>query len=123
MDSTNPVAMVRHVRDGERQYDALMFCCPGCKGDDGEGSGLHILPIRGKGNTEGHPSWTWDGNLEAPTVEPSILTKWGLEGSIICHSYLRNGVFEYLGDCTHKYANQKVALPPLPDWIVHDPNA
>lgn len=115
---TNPVAMIRHVTDGDRQYDALMFVCPGCTGEDGSGSGFHMLPIRGKGDTEGHPSWTWNGNLEAPTLEPSILTKWA---DVVCHSFLRNGVFEYLGDCTHKYASQHVPLPPLPDWIVHEP--
>lgn len=116
---TNPVAMMRHVTDGNLKYDALMFVCPGCQGDEGKGSGIHVLPVQ---YADGRPSWTWNGDLEKPTLEPSIMTRWGLDGKNVCHSFLRNGVFEYLGDCTHKYANQHVPIPPLPDWIVHDPN-
>lgn len=112
---TNPVAMLRHVTDGETRYDALMFCCPGCAGEGGS-SGLHMLPVNAT-DSAGRPKWTWDGNLEAPTLEPSILTRWGAAN--VCHSYLRNGVIEYLGDCTHQYAGQHVPLAPLPDWIVH----
>lgn len=115
---TNPVAMIRHVTDGEQRYDALMFCCPGCAGT---GSGLHMLPVN-SAVTE-RPKWTWDGNLEAPTLEPSILTRWGpADEQKVCHSFLRAGMFEYLSDCTHQYAGQHVPLPPLPDWVVHDPN-
>jgi hypothetical protein len=109
-----PVAMLRHVRDGDLTYDALMFCCPGCA--EGGGSGLHMLPV----NTDsaGKPHWDWDGNLEAPTLSPSILTRFG--DNQVCHSYLRNGVFEYLGDSTHPMAGQQVPLPLLPDWFFHE---
>lgn len=82
-------------------------------------TGLHMLPIRGAGDTGERPSWTWDGNLEAPTLDPSILTKY-VAGDVtqICHSYLRGGVFEYLGDCTHPLASTHVPLPPLPAWAI-----
>lgn len=106
------VAMVRHVTDSDIRYDALMFVCPGCQ--DFSTTGLHMLPIS---DTQGkRPQWTWNGSLEAPTLEPSVMTKWG---SQVCHSYLRNGVFEYLGDCTHQYAGQHIPLPDLPEWIEH----
>lgn len=114
----NPVAMLRHVSDGEKRYDALMFCCPGCAGDGG--TGLHMLPVNAT-DSAGRPKWTWDGNLEAPTLDPSILTRWGpSEKNNVCHSYLRNGVIEFLDDCTHVYAGQHVPLSPLPDWVVHE---
>lgn len=112
---TNPVAMLRHVIDGEYMYDALMFCCPGCGG-----SGLHMLPVNSA--VTSRPKWTWNGDLEKPTLEPSILTKWGPPDNVrICHSYLREGVLEFLTDCTHEFAGKHVPLPPLPDWIVADP--
>lgn len=116
MTTPDVVAMVRHVQDGELRYDALMFCCPGCA--DGGSSGLHILPIRGSGDTGARPSWTWDGNLAAPTMDPSILTR--MSEGFVCHSYLRSGVFEYLSDCTHQLVGQHVPLPPLPEWVIRE---
>lgn len=95
-------------------YNTLAFCCPGCIESDGN-SGLHILPV----NTEGKksPSWDWDGNLEAPTLTPSILTRTGKDRERVCHSFLRAGVFEFLGDCTHSLAGQNVPMPDLPEWF------
>jgi hypothetical protein len=102
---------LRNVDDHGIKYQALMFCCPGCAV---EGStGLHMLPVN---SMEKSPSWNWDGNREAPTLSPSILTKSGPEGVRICHSFLRAGVFEFLSDCTHHLAGQNVAMPDLPTW-------
>lgn len=103
---------IRHIDDHGVKYDALMFVCPGCAFNGM--SGLHMLPVNSKVKS---PSWDWDGNLEAPTVSPSILTKWWhLSNQVVCHSFLKAGVFEYLGDCTHQYANQHVPIPNLPTW-------
>jgi Family of unknown function (DUF6527) len=106
-------AMLRNVVEGTTNYTALMFVCPGC------GNDLHMLPIN---TTEKSPSWDWDGNLEAPTLSPSIKTEWGNEtsGIHVCHSFLKAGIFEYLSDCTHQYVNQHIPLPDLPDWIVNE---
>lgn len=107
-------AMIRHVDDHEKKYDALAFVCPGCVKMNG-GSGLHLLPV----NTEvTSPAWTWDGDLEHPTLNPSILT--GKGSPHICHSFLQNGVFEFLPDCTHELAGKKAELPDLPDWFVEE---
>lgn len=75
-------------------------------------TGLHMLPVN---STTKSPSWEFDGNLEAPTLSPSILT--GRNSGKICHSFLRNGILEFLGDCNHKLANQSVPLPELPEWV------
>ena len=116
---------LRHVTDGEATYDALVFWCPGCERvEDGERQGgLHMLPVTGDGATR--PVWGWDGSLEAPTLSPSILTRhehWRGEGKppklFVCHSYLRGGVFEFLGDCTHALAGQHVPMPELPEWAL-----
>ena len=129
---TNPVAVLRTTvaPDGDR-YDTLVFWCPGCErmGKDGEKyGGAHALPI--SGDASKRPVWHFDGNLEAPTLEPSILSRLGHRhewvdgefkdvGLFVCHSFLRAGVFDYLPDCTHEYVGQKVSMPPLPDWLVN----
>lgn len=109
-------AMLRHITWSQGDYDALCFVCPGCAELTPTGSGLHMIPVT---TTEHRDSWTWDGNLEAPTLEPSILTNKN-DPSKRCHSYLRAGVIEFLGDCAHSLAGQRVPLPDLPDWFVKE---
>jgi hypothetical protein len=65
--------------------------------------------------------WTFDGNLDAPTLSPSILwCEIVVDGVEVCHSFLRNGVFEFLSDCTHEHAGQHVPMPDLPDWFTKE---
>lgn len=65
----------------------------------------------------GKPSWDFDGNLDVPTLSPSILTRGKkFDKDTVCHSYLKVGIFEFLSDCTHPLANQKVPMPDLPTW-------
>jgi len=33
----------------------------------------------------------------------------------ICHSFIRDGKIQFLGDCTHALAGQTVDLPELPE--------
>jgi hypothetical protein len=108
-------SMIRKVDDHGVHYDALMFVCPGCKAFNDGGSGLHILPV----NTDKKsPAWTWDGNIDRPTISPSILT--GKDTDKICHSFLVGGIFQFLSDCTHSLAGQHVEIPDLPDWVLGD---
>ena len=112
-------ALVRHMRDkGGPRYRVLIFWCPGCAAFRPRGSGLHALPVFG----ETSPKWDWNGDLERVTLSPSTRTsyKYHNGGDVIeevCHSFLKGGVFEFLGDCTHELKNQKVALPDLPEWV------
>lgn len=111
-------SILRNVQSGGLEYRALMFWCPGCEYLDDEGGrhgGLHMLPIKPT-SVEG-PSWDWDGNLDQPTLSPSILTRYG---TLVCHSFLKQGIFEFLGDCTHQYANMKIPIPDLPQWVLDD---
>lgn len=63
--------------------------------------------------------WSFNGDVEKPTFRPSMLEKIGPfpEGSKragqiqVCHSYVTDGNIQFLGDCTHKYANQTLPLP------------
>lgn len=106
---------IRHVDDHGVSYDCLAFVCPGCISLHPGSSGLHMLPV----NTDKKkPSWTWDENLEKPTLNPSILT--GKDTELICHSFLRGGIFEFLGDSTHAMAGRHVPMPDLPDWFTEE---
>jgi hypothetical protein len=84
------------------------FHCPGC-------DSLHWFKTAGKGI-----AWSFDGNLEKPTFTPSLLM-WGggtaedPRPAFRCHTFVRNGQVEYLGDCTHSYAGKTIPLPELED--------
>lgn len=60
-----------------------------------------LIPVRGK------PSWEWNGDVERPTLSPSILTKNQMG---VCHSFVRDGRIQFLNDCTHEYAGQTLDL-------------
>jgi hypothetical protein len=77
-----------------------MIFCPGCK----SGHGFRV------GQPSG-PNWTFNGDLEKPTFNPSLLCTWK-HGDVEhrCHSFVRDGVIQFLSDCTHDLAGQTVAL-------------
>lgn len=110
-----PVAVIKHCNDHGILYDAIVFVCPGCiQLERGRGSGLHMLPVN---SDKKKPSWDWDGDLEKPTLSPSIRTR-NISG--ICHSYLEKGQIRYLSDCDHDLKNQTIDLPELPQWIIDE---
>lgn len=99
----------------------LMFWCPGC--------GTHHGP-RVEGQGKG--CWTWNGDLVNPTISPSILVTGTvpitddehariMRGEpfeplpLRCHSFVRDGQIQFLGDCTHKLAGQTVPLELFDD--------
>lgn len=75
------------------------FYCPGCKCDHG---------FKTDG---GSPQWTFNGNMEKPTVRASILVKWAdSKGEKVCHLFITDGMIEYLSDCTHAFAGQTIPM-------------
>lgn len=105
-----------YLRRGEGRY---FHWCPGCEE-------LHQLP----------DSWTFDGNLVAPTFNPSFLQtgnavvydehgRWtgewhrDAQGQPIprrCHYHLHSGVLKFCQDSDHALAGKEVPLPPLPAY-------
>lgn len=98
----------REEHDG---IEYIIFRCLGCKT-------LHSI------TTSGTHKWTWNGSLEKPTFEPSVLN-W-LEhrpdedeeekkyvDSRRCHIFVRDGRIQYLSDCGHELAGQTVDLPEI----------
>lgn len=103
--------------------------CPGC-------DTIHTL------NTDPSrsPCWGFNGDFEKPTFTPSIRERSGhhcwQDGTdpkeclycndpefeddehklcYICHSFVREGMIEFLTDCTHRLAGQTVPLKDFED--------
>lgn len=97
---------------------SLWLWCPGC-------DSAHMVAVvseDGDGPWHG-PVWEWDGNLEHPTISPSILVHEVTrpDGAVSvprCHSFIRAGRWEFLPDSGHALAGQTVDMVPLPDWLV-----
>lgn len=104
---TNPVAILRTEVRYQTKVPvgkALWVWCPAC-------DGAKRLPIEGS-----RPSWEWNGNLEKPTLTPSIL-QIETQTAPRCHSYLTEGVWNYLSDCTHDMPDRQVPMVPVPDFL------
>lgn len=101
------MARIERVRTHDGKHYGVRFFCPGCKDD-------HTI------TTLPYPNgWTMAGDDERPTFSPSILvhevvTTDGRKLSPHCHSFVRDGRIEFLGDCTHALAGQTVELPSWP---------
>lgn len=102
MNEAEPRAVLYAIDAGEP--DLLCFNCPGC--------GMsHAIRVR---RSDGRrPSWEWNGSVVAPTFSPSIMVRWERRGQPkVCHSFVRDGVIEFLADCTHALAGKTVPLKP-----------
>lgn len=78
----------------------IVFECPGC------GMAHCISDAPGR--------WTFNGEFERPTFAPSVLVRWTYgprREPRVCHSFVREGRIEFLGDCTHELAGKTVELP------------
>jgi len=89
---------------------------------------MHTVQV---GEGEG-PRWGFNGDFERPTFTPSVLCRrttadppvtpenldewrrapWPqVQVETVCHSFVRDGQIQFLGDCTHALAGQTVPLP------------
>jgi len=76
---------------------SLLFHCPGC-------GNTHAVRLRPPGQ------WTWNGNAELPSVQPSV----NVVGR--CHATIRNGRISFTpNDTTHALRGKTVDLPPWED--------
>jgi len=90
--------MAKLHRVAENYY---AFYCPGCEGNK-------AVPVKPHAN-----GWEWNGSIDSPTFSPSLL--WNVGGGNptqpICHSFVKDGMIQYLPDSTHKLAGQTVEIP------------
>lgn len=69
------------------------------------------IPVILSGKREGTPSWTWNGDVDKPTLRPSIRTTCDhRSGGIICHSWITNGQVDFLTDSTHANSGKTLDL-------------
>lgn len=71
-----------------------------------------VIPIITSGPRRRTPCWTWNGDVNKPTLKPSILTdlEYGDGRHIRCHSFVNGGEIKFLSDCTHENANKTCPL-------------
>lgn len=124
------------VVDSDGRFFGIEINCPGCHRHvlrvNWTPSGMEQSP-----NDEKRPVWGFNGNLERPTLTPSIAMRRGhyADGTppadcwvckraqepghrtscCICHSFVRDGRIQFLPDCTHALAGQTVDLPEIPE--------
>lgn len=94
--------MAKFIED-EKIKGYYRFKCPAC-------GGSHFCNT----NPEYHPVvWNFNGNLNKPTVSPSIKLTWSYgepEIQKCCHFFIVDGYIQYQGDCTHSLAGKTVEL-------------
>lgn len=112
--------MAKVTKDSAGQWT---YKCPGCRH-------THNLPEL----AEGQRGWKFNGNVASPTFEPSILMRsghhcdngpkkedcfycketadedWGMDMCVICHHFVKDGLIQFLNDCTHHLAGQTVPM-------------
>jgi hypothetical protein len=78
-------------------------------------AGKMALPVLLKGQREGTPCWTWNGDCDRPTLRPSVLTRgvYSDGKDHVCHSWITDGQIHFLEDCTHSLAGQTLDLLDL----------
>jgi hypothetical protein len=87
------------LKTDDPNEEEYVFTCPGC-------GGIHMVRTKGE-----RPCWGWDGSMDAPTFNPSLLV--GPGTSYQCHSFIRGGRIQFLNDCWHELKGQTVEIP---DW-------
>lgn len=101
---------------GSRQ---LWFVCKACKSPHSVNVAL--------ADGEQRPLWGWDGNLENPSITPSVRC-WtnGPRGTPegdnrTCHFNLEAGVQVFHGDTwPESFRGQRYQLEDLPDWLANE---
>ena len=91
--------------------DAIAHQCPGC-------GVVHMIRLKGP-----PPLWTWNGDVNAPTLTPSVhfFTRHDDERKplpdgrtrTLCHYKLTSGKIEFLSDSLHRLRGRVVELPDM----------
>lgn len=87
--------ILHKVEAGITYYE---FYCPGCKTE-------HVV----------NSAWGFNDDFDKPTFTPSILVNRDRINPTapVCHSFVKEGRIQFLGDCTHELAGKTVDLPEL----------
>lgn len=106
-------------------HEEYWMMCPGCKYD-------HAIIVKwGSKTNRKEPQWSFNGDHEKPTFSPSLLYRGKrmptdeeankiMAGETVnlpdevCHSFIKNGQWEFLSDCTHALAGKTVDMLEVP---------
>lgn len=94
--------------------EAYLFECPGCGIDHMFVVKVNAEQLKRRGC--GYPTWSFNGNLESPTFQPSLLVRWNHGPELeprVCHSLVKDGNIQFLSDCTHALAGKTVPLKDI----------
>ena len=74
----------------------------------------HSVPVVVGPNPPEKKVWGFNGDLKKPTLTPSVhYLGWKDQNGNIkgkCHLFLRNGMVQYLSDCSHDMAGKTVKV-------------
>ena len=91
--------IVDEMLDNAGRHSRWRFWCPACLDE-------HLVD----------GGWAFNGNLTAPTFDPSIRVTYHSQGvTAQCHSQVTAGVIRYYGDSQHRFAGQELKLPRWAD--------
>lgn len=98
---TSAPDVLEHGAAGE-----MVFWCAGC-------NCMHFFRYVAE---EKLPCWSWNNSMTRPSVNPSILVRYGQgeKPAKICHFYIRDGLIDYLSDCNHSLAGKTVPMTAAP---------
>lgn len=88
--------------DGFVQMERIHFICPGCNQRHAISEAIH----------------SFNGDFDKPTFRPSVLVTWGkLQPDWRCHSNVKDGMIQFLNDCSHELKGKTVPLPEFDEKI------
>jgi hypothetical protein len=94
---------VKYEHNGKVHHEQYLYWCEGCGYE-------HAFALHENG---GHHSF--NGDLDNPTVSPSLVQNF--TPGKMCHSFIRDGKIQYLGDCWHHLKGQTIELPDVEQKI------
>jgi hypothetical protein len=89
------MAKVHSLTDTSNTHAGYLAFCPGCEFG-------HLFDAR----------WSFNKDFEKPTFSPSMLVNQH-DLSKRCHSFLRDGKWQFLDDCFHSLKGQTVEMIDL----------
>lgn len=90
--------VLRPSRHADGSLYGYSWRCPAC-------DRRHHVPVSGAS------AWRFSGDLDRPTLEPSVLVHANERtGQPLCHSFVRDGRIIFCSDSTHALAGQTVAM-------------
>jgi len=111
------MAKIKRYTEADGGYHGeLAFMCPGC------GWRHFINDILTEPNAKANGTWTFNGDFDKPTIRASVLTRSYRKNETNgnydvevdrCHSFITDGMIQFLDDCQHSLSGQTVELPEI----------